>query len=288
MILITGATGNLGTNILNFLLKKKATEPFAGLIRNEEKAKALRAKGIETRFGDYNNYNSLLKAFKGVDKLYFISSGDAANRDRQHVKVVKAAQEAGVKHILYTSFQRKREDAGSAIAFIAKCHIETEKHIFETEIPYTILKHALYMEVLPMFVGEKVVENGSIFLPAGEGKVSYASRNDMAEAAANILTSEGHENKVYEISGSKAYSFGELAGILSNLSGKKINYVAADTEQYRQELYKARIPADIINTIIGFSNGIKDGEFDFPSDKLNEILGHEALTPQEFLKKAYL
>lgn len=288
MILVTGANGNLGSTVIDFLLKKNPGESFAGMVRSEEKAKKLKEKGVEVRIADYNRYSSLTKAFKGVDKLYFVSSSDVANRGNQHANVVRAASEAGVKHIFYTSVQRKREDIHSPVTFITRCHLDTEKLIVDSGIPYTILKHALYMEILPMFIGQTVVENGSIYLPAGNGSVSYALRSDMAEVSAHLLTSTGHENKVYEIAGNRSYSFYDIADSLTRLSGRKISYLTTDAEQYRKELYKARIPADMINTIIGFSTGIKEGEFDCPSDCLTNFLGREAVTPEQYLKQLYL
>jgi NAD(P)H dehydrogenase (quinone) len=110
MILVTGATGGLGSATIDFLLEKTAPANIAALVRNPEKAADLRAKGIEIRVGDYNDTASLVAAFTGVDKLYFVSGSDVATRTAQHQNVVQAAQQAGVGHIVYSSFDRKTED----------------------------------------------------------------------------------------------------------------------------------------------------------------------------------
>src|SRR5690606_12729824 len=124
----------------------------------------LKAKGINLKIGDYDNYLSLVEAFKGVDKLLLVSSSDVANRTQQHENAVNAAKEVGVKHILYTSSERKNETETSPIYFLGKSHLETERLIKESGLTYTIFRNNLYLEALPMFFGEQVLETG-IFLP---------------------------------------------------------------------------------------------------------------------------
>src|SRR5687768_1781638 len=113
MILVTGATGHLGKAAAEFLLKKTAPSNIAVLARDAARVSDLVSRGVEVRKADYSDYASLLKAFKGVDKLYFVSGTDVINRQQQQANVVKAAIEAGVKHVLYTSFQRKNESGTS-------------------------------------------------------------------------------------------------------------------------------------------------------------------------------
>ena len=198
MILITGATGHLGQATISYLLQKIPASQLAVLARDKNKAAGFQEKGLDIRIGDYDDYTSLLSAFKNIDKLFFISGSDVANRQKQHENVVNAAKEAGVGHIVYTSFARKNETVTNPLGELAFSHIETDKLIKVSGISYTILRNGLYADVLPLFFGDKVLETG-IYLPAGEGKAAFISRNDIAEAAANILSSEGHENKEYNI-----------------------------------------------------------------------------------------
>ena len=191
MILVTGATGHFGKAAIDFLLEK-GVQPGAisALVRDEAKASDIKEKGVSLRVGDYDNTESLKAAFKGVDKLLFISATDPEQRARQHANVVAAAKEAGVKHIVYTSFERKNETAASPIAFLSLTHLNTEKAIRESGMAYTILRNNLYADVLPMFLGDKVLETG-VYFPAGEATAAFALRADMAEATANILTTVG-------------------------------------------------------------------------------------------------
>nr|WP_262918086.1 NmrA family NAD(P)-binding protein [Pontibacter sp. E15-1] len=209
------------------------------------------------------------------------------NRFAQHENVVKAAVEAKVDHIFYTSAQRKLEDGSSPIALVADAHWKTDNLIKASGLTYTILKNGLYTDILPMFMGDKVIETGTIFLPAGDGKASYAGRHDLAAAGAVLLTTEEHENKVYEMGGPVAYSFQDIAGMLSDLSGKTIQYVSPSPGVYSEQLKSYGVPDEMIQGAATFCVAIAQGEFDFPATDLETILGRKAQTVQDFLKTAY-
>ncbi|PMD87112.1 NAD(P)-dependent oxidoreductase [Siphonobacter sp. BAB-5405] len=281
-ILVTGATGHLGTAVVNELLTKVDPSSISVLVRDLPKAEALQAKGVTVLQGDYSDYNSLVNAFQGFDKLYFVSSSEIINRLAQHENVVKAAKEANVGHIFYTSAQRKSEDGTSPIALVGDAHYKTDQLIQASGLTYTILKHGLYSDILPMFMGANVVETGTIFLPAGEGKTSFASRNDMAAAAAILLTTEGHENKIYELGGVTAKSFHDIAGMLSRLSGKTIEYVSPSAEVFAQQLKSFGVPEEAIQGASTFCLAIAQGEFNFPSRDLETILGRKPESVETF------
>lgn len=287
MILVTGATGNYGKATIDFLLKKGiSANSISALVRDAAKAEDLKTKGIHIKIGDYDNYNSMLEAFKDVDKLLLISSSDIVNRGNQQENAVKAAKEAGVNHIVYTSFERKNSTESSPIAFLAKSHVDTENIIKASGITYTILKNNLYFDVLPMFFGEQVLANG-IFLPAGDTKSAFALRNDMAEATANILTSQGHENKEYSLSNTEHTSIQEIAQGISEVVGKQINYVSPPQDVYMQTLTEAGVPTEYIGIFAGFAEAIKQGEFLTEKTDLENILGRKPTTAKAFLKELY-
>jgi NAD(P)H dehydrogenase (quinone) len=275
-ILVTGATGGLGRAVVENLLKTVGPDQLTVLARDPAKAADLQAQGVTVQQGDYNDYASLATAFTGIDQLFLVSGNDIPNRVPQHTNAINAAKEAGVKHVVYTSFQRKTEDGSSAAAGIAEAHLAT----------YTILRNALYFEVLPLFMGP-VLETGTIYLPAGEGKCAYASRADMAAAGAAVLTSPGHENQSYELSTNTALSFADIANILSDLSGKAIQYVSPSAEEFGTQLAAAGVPAGAIQMTAAFSVAIDQDEFDFPSTTLEKLLGHAPTSAAEFLKAAY-
>jgi NAD(P)H dehydrogenase (quinone) len=215
-----------------------------------------------------------------------VSGSDVVKRDQQHKNVVKAAKEAGVKHILYTSFERKNETETSPIGFIANAHIATEKQIKASGMAYTIFRNNLYLDILPMFFGEKVLETG-VFLPAGETKSAFALRQDMAEATANVIIGNGHENKVYAFSNTENVSVAEVVKSLSEVVGKEINYVSTPIEIYVETLSKAGVPEEYIGMFAGFSEAIKQGEFTVTKTDLENLLGREPTSAKEFLKQVY-
>lgn len=286
-LLITGATGHLGKAVALKLLNTTSADDISVLTRSVSKASDLKAKGINLIKGDYNDYHSLVNAFHGIEKLYFVSGSDVVNRTRQHENVVKAAAVAKVKHIIYTSFLRKTEDETSPIALVASSHIQTEKWIKESELAYTILRHTLYADMLPLFIGDQIFERNAIFLPAGNGKVAYATRDDMAEAAVTILTTAGHENKAYTIANNVSYSFRDVAAILSELSGKTIEHISPSPDVFTTTLKKAGVPEEAIETTLSFSQAIARGEFDFSGNTLEKLLGREPTSVKEFLQSVY-
>lgn len=287
MITITGATGQLGVATIDFLIQKGLNpSKITALARSEEKAMPLKEKGVNIKLGNYNEYSSLVEAFKGTDKLLFISSNEMENRDQQQVSVVKAAKEAGVKHILYTSIQRQSDKADSPIAFVTISHIATEKAIKESGMAYTILRNNLYMDGLPWVLGEKVFETG-VFYPAQDGRIAYTLRSDMAEATANILLSENHANKEYNISSPYSLSFSEIAEHLSAISGKEIHYVSPTADAYKSILTGAGVPAFVADFLAGFALGIAAGEFVAADTDLPTLLGREAVGYKEYLNSLY-
>ncbi|MVN78720.1 NAD(P)H-binding protein [Hymenobacter sp. HMF4947] len=285
-ILVTGATGGLGKAVVENLLKTVGADQISVLVRDPAKAADLQARGVTVRKGDYADYDSLTAAFAGIDKLLLVSGNDITQRVPQHTNVLKAAAAAGVQHLVYTSAQRKTEDGSSAVAFVTEAHLATEKLLKASGLTYTILKNALYLDVLPQFMGP-ALEIGTIYLPAGEGRGSFASRADMGAACAAVLTGTGHENQSYEIASNESLSFADIAKILSDLSGKEVHYVSPTAEEFGTQLAQAGVPAEGIQMAAGFSVAIAQGEFDLPSSTLEKLLGHKPESAADFLKAAY-
>lgn len=288
MILVTGATGQFGNATINFLLEKGVkSSQIAALIRNEQAADEFKKKGVSTLIGEYDNYNSLVTAFTGVEKLLFVSSSDISNRTAQHQNVINAAKEADVKHIIYTSFQRRNESEASPLWIVAQSHIQTEKWLKESGIDYTILKNNLYMDFLPGFIGEKVAETGVIFVPAENGKVSAVLRSEMAEAAATILTTDEHIGKEYDFTNEEAVNYTDIAKTVSEAIGKQINYISPSLEEYDKTLRNYGVPAEIVGIFSSFAVAQAQGELDLESTDLKKLLGRKPTSVKDFLYKLY-
>lgn len=285
MILVTGATGQLGGIVVENLLKNTAANEIAVLVRDENKAADLKAKGVEIRVGTYFDEASLAKALQGIDKLLLISSNDFNDRIGQHKNVVDAAKNAGVKHIFYTGVTMKDIETSPLKPLLAD-HYQTEDYIKASGLTYTFLQNSLYFEVVPMFVGAGVLETG-IFFPAGEGKVAFAARQDLGEATATILSSEGHENKTYNLTGSEAYSFADIAAELSALTGKTVAYTSPEPAAFEGMLKQFGLPEGIVVMSVLFAAGIKNNDFSSPSGTLEQFLGRKTTDLKTFLHATY-
>jgi NAD(P)H dehydrogenase (quinone) len=285
-ILVTGANGHYGRAVLKALLNNGLEERnIYAMVRDKTKASELQSLGIHVVFGNYEDYDSLLKAFSGIDKLLFVSGSDIRNRSIQHKLVVKAAKNAGVKHILYTSQQHKSDHRDSPIYFIIKSHLATEIAIMNSGMKFTILRNSLYMDILPEFLGEKVVEKG-IFLPAGHGKIAFTLRSEMAETAAVILISKGHTNKVYEISGSNI-SFTEIAQKISDLKGHNITYLSPDPKVFINAAVKNGAPRMQTKMLASFAQAAQIGELNSESSHMEKLLGRKPMQVEDFLQQIY-
>ena len=269
MILVTGATGQLGSQIVENLLKQIPANEIAALVRDEEKAKDLKEKGVQIRIGDYHNPNSLNSALKDVKKLILISSNDFNDRIGQHKNVINAAKHAGVEHILYTGVSMNNIETSPLKNFLSD-HYQTEDYIKKNGFTYTMLQHSLYSDVIPMFLGEHVLETG-VYFPTGEGRVAFASRNDLAEAISKIVISDEHNNQTYAMTNTETYSFADVAQILSELSRKEVAYVSPTPKDYEETLKEFGLPEEIIQMSLGFAAGIKNNDFDkiYPSFRGN-------------------
>lgn len=179
-ILVTGATGPLGKSIANTLLEMIKAASVRVLVRDESKAETFKEKGIGIAIGDYNDYPSLVQATKDINTIILVSGNDLEHRANQHLNVIHAAKENGVEKIIYYSLLRKedREDGG-LMGNKTIAHMITEKALIASGITYVILQVSLYADMIPLYAGEQVKETKTIFLPAEEGKVSYALRSEL-------------------------------------------------------------------------------------------------------------
>jgi NAD(P)H dehydrogenase (quinone) len=281
MILITAATGHLGTATIDYLLKKNIpASQIAGLVRDEKKAAALSAKGISLRKGDYHDAASLQQAFQGIDTLVFISSGSMEDRVGQHRNVVNAAKASGVKHIIYTSVLK----ASETLKFTAGIdHYHTETFLKESGIPYTVFRNTFYIEILPMLFGG-ALQSGQWFYAAGNAKVNMAARTDMAEAIANVAIAPAqHANKIYEIAGNQSYTFSEIAGVISKTVGKTVMYIPIPIDALKEGMKQAGVPEAYIPFYASIADAISAGELDSDDNSLEKLLQRKPVALEEYL-----
>ncbi|MET3114184.1 NAD(P)H dehydrogenase (quinone) [Pedobacter sp. CG_S7] len=291
MILVTGATGQFGSKAVEHLLKKgvNPTE-ISVLVRDSDKAISLKEKGIHIKEGDYTNQGSMLEAFRGVDKLLLVSSNnreDIENRTLHHVNVIKAAKEAKVDHIVYTSFVRKAGYENSAIADFQNSHVESENYLKESGIEYTILQNGIYAEMILAFIGDKVAETENILFPGGEGKASWVIREELAEAAAHVLTTEDHKNKTYSLTNTESIGFNVIAQDISELLNKKVKYTSPDANAFKAIMEKAGVPDMYISMFMMWGTAIAQQTMDKEDDTLSNFLNRKPTSVSQFIAKVY-
>jgi len=284
MILVTGSTGHLGAAAITHLLKMTDPKNIVAFARDKNKTQHFKKQGIKVRFGDFDDINSLNHAMHGIEKVLLISTV-AHHRYQQHQNVINAAKKAGVKHIAYTGVTIKDVDSMVMKSLMAS-HFQTEDYIKASGIQYTFLRNSLYAEVIPFYVGDKVFETG-IYLPTGEGKVPFALRREMGEVAANVLLQNSHMDKTYHITGSELYSFQNIAGQLSLLSGKTLEYKDADPIRFANTLLEHGVPQTDIDIALGFSVDIKNRQYEIVTNDMQIILGRKPASLTQSLKEIY-
>ena len=271
---ITGATGQLGELVVEQLKSRTNSANLIALVRSPEKV-----QGIEARAFDYNEPTSMAKSLEGIEALLLISGNEIGQRARQHGNVINAAKEAGVKWIVYTSILR----ADSSTISLAAEHLQTEKLLQESGIPFTLLRNGWYTENYEGSIPGAVAA-GALLGSAGTGKISSASRADFAEAAAVVLTSEGHEGKVYELAGDESFTLADLASEISKQTGKDISYQNLPEKEYSKALKSHGLPEMIADGIASWDVSASKGDL-FSEDKtLSQLIGHPTTPMSESVK----
>jgi NAD(P)H dehydrogenase (quinone) len=291
MILVTGATGQYGTKVLEHLLTKEIEAPrISALVRDATKGQPLQDQGIELRVGNYADVDSLVRALQGVDTLLLVSSNDRGaveNRTAHHLNVIQAAKTAQVKHLVYTSFVTKPAFQNSAIAGFLTSHAQTEQAIKDSGLTYTILQNGIYLEMIPIFAGAQVAETGVILFPAQAGKANWVLRAELAEAAAHVLTTQGHENKTYVLVNTEATSFQDIAQDLSEHLGKDIRYQSPPVEEFQAILQQAGVPEVYIGMFAMWASAVAQGMLEVEDSTLATFLGRQPTTTAQFITQVY-
>lgn len=269
-ILVTGATGKLGSKVVETLLKTVSASDLAVSVRNPEKAEGLRTRGVEVRQGDFDHPETLATAFAGIDRLLIISAdGDNETRIRQHANAIAEAKQAQVKFIAYTSLGNASESS----LFLAPVHRATEEAILKTGIPYCFLRNNWYLEN-EIGTIQGVLAGAPWVTSAGTGKVGWALQQDYAEAVAAVLSGSGHENKIYELSG-KPMTQEELASTLGTVLGKEVLIQQVDDATYAEIMVGAGVPDFVVPILVDIQKAIRDGALDIESNDLEKLIARQ-------------
>jgi len=274
LIAVTGATGQLGRLAVEALLGRGVPAGrVAAVVRDPGKAAGLASRGVQVRAADYSRPETLGAAFEGVGRLLLVSGNEVGRRVPQHENVVRAAQRAGVELLAYTSILR----ADTSNMILAAEHKGTEAAILNSGLPYVLLRNGWYFENYAGSI-KQAAAHGVILGSAGEGRVSAAARADYAEAAAAVLSGEGHANKVYELAGDEGFTYGELAAEVARQAGREVIYKNLPADEYARALVGFGLPEPFAQALADSDLGIERGELFDESGDLRTLIGRPTAT----------
>jgi len=281
MIVITGATGQLGRLVIQSLLGKVPAAQIVAAVRQPARAADLAALGVQVRQADYTQPATLDAAFKGATKLLLISSSEVGQRTEQHRNVIDAAKRAGVALLAYTSLLH----ADTSPLGLAAEHRATEDYLEASGLPYVLLRNSWYTENYLASIAP-ALQHGAYIGSAGEGRIASAARADYAEAAAAVLTQDGHAGKRYELAGDTAYTLSEFAAELSRQSGKTVPYVNLPQADYRAALLGAGVLEPLADLLADSDVGASKGGLYDGGKQLSALIGRPTTPLAASMKQA--
>jgi NAD(P)H dehydrogenase (quinone) len=280
-LVVTGANGHLGHLVVESLLSSgvPAGDIVAGA-RRPETLDGFAAAGVDVRRLDYDDPASLATGLAGAERVLIVSGTDFGHRVEQHTAVARAALDAGARHLLYTSAPR----ASTTSMLLAAEHAATEAALEALGAPLTLLRNGWYFEnyttQLPTYLEHGVVG------AAGDGRVSGADRADYAEAAAVVLTGEGHEGQVYELGGDTSFSLTELALVVSAATGRHVAHHTVSQAELAGILGGAGVPEPVAGVLADVDRAIAAGELHVTSGDLSRLIGRPTGTLTAAVERA--
>ena len=282
MIIVTGATGQLGWQIVERLLTRLPADQLGVSVRNPDKARGLAQQGVRVRQGSFTDAASLVHAFEGATQVLIVSTDTMGEQNvMQHRAAIEGAVAAGARRILYTSHM-----GASASSHFQACrdHAAAEEALRSSGVPFTSLRHGFYAASALQFLGS-ATESGRVALPA-DGPVSWTAHADLAEAAAVILAEEGRfDGPTPPLTASHALTFDDIAGIATEVTGRTITRTTVSDDQFRDQLVSYGTPTETAEQLVGIFAASRADEFATVDPTLATLLGHEPLSMRALLRK---
>jgi len=285
LIAVTGATGALGGRVVSRLAAglDGADARLRLVVRDASRAPSVPGAEVTAFPGGFHDPAGFTAALEGVHTLYLVSAAEAEDRLDQHLAAVRAAADAGVQRIVYTSFLNASPDA---VFTLVRQHFATEQAIAATGVRHTFLRHSMYADFVPFFAvleGDRAV----LAAPGGEGRTSFVSRDDLADVGAAVLLDDSgrFDAQALDVTGPEAITLGEAAGLLGEITGRPAEY----RDQTVEEAWASRRPSghpdwEVEGWVTSYL-AIRDGELATVSDVVPRVTGHPALTVAEHLRR---
>jgi NAD(P)H dehydrogenase (quinone) len=283
MIFVSGANGHFAQAVIRNVLAAGRGRSLVVGTRDVQSsfAQELAAQGVQVREADFRRPDLMRQALEGVDKALFIPTYDTNDlRLRQNLNAIEAARDSGVKHVIYASFLR----AESALVEHSRLvHYPTEQAIRDSGLGFTLLRHALYAEIL---VGDlrDTLASGLLRRPGGRARCAYIARDDLGLSAAQILLRAEPSGRTYTETMEQTWSGEDIAALMSEVFARPVHFdavPAADWPRYMTENWG--VPAELSKSTVGTMQAVENGEFDVVSPDYREITGRPARSLREFL-----
>lgn len=282
MIIVTGATGQLGRQIVERLLTRVPADRIGVSVRDPQKAQAFAGQGVRVRQGSFTDADSLGHAFEGASQVLVVSVDKMGEEAvRQHRAAIDGAVAAGARRILYTSHM----GAGAASRFQAcRDHAATEDALRASGVPFTSLRNGFYAASAVRFLGH-AMQSGEVALPA-DGPVSWTAHADLADAAAAVLADEGRfDGPTPPLTAAQALTFDDIARIAGDVTGRTFTRTIAPDDQFRKQLLSNGVPAEAADQLLGIFAAARAGEFAAVDPTLATLLGREPLALSTVLRE---
>lgn len=274
MILITGASGNVGSELVKELSRRG--ERFRAAYTSKEKAEKARAANVEPVVADFAKPETLASALAGVERLFLLSANPPSES-----AVVRAAKAAGVKRVVKLSVIGAPEEG---FAF-AKLHRAVEKEIEASGLDFTFLRPNGFMQNLVNQQAPSIRERGAFYFPAGGARISHVDVRDIARVAATALTGSGHSGKAYELTGPEALTYGDMAGTLTRVLGRPVAYVAISDDDFRKALAGAGTPPPVVEALVDLFAFYKRGGAARVSSDIEKVTGKKAVSFEQYARE---
>jgi uncharacterized protein YbjT (DUF2867 family) len=271
MILITGASGNVGREVLNQIAQSGA--PIRAAFQSPSKAAA--PAGVETVILDYNEPETLRSALQNVERIFLVAP-PVQQLPALERKVVEVIAQSAAVHIVKLSAMGGRD------AIFPRQHSESEDFIASSGVPFTFLRPNGFMQNLVNYSAQTIDTQNAFYGSEGDGRVSYIDIRDVAAVAVKALTGEGHAGKAYTLTGPEALTNSEFARILSDTLGREIRFVNLPPGQYKQALMSAGVPEWSANALIDLQRLYREGKAATVSHDVERILGRKPITAAQF------
>jgi NAD(P)H dehydrogenase (quinone) len=279
---IVGATGRLGRLVVDHLLGAGVhAEQVVAVGRNHLVLNQFAARGVTTRFAERDDPEVTAAALDGVDRILLISGIDVGRRTEQHATVIEVAKRLQTDLFVYTSLP----NAAESPMLLAREHAATERLLYESGLPGVVLRNGWYLDKYVDEAAEAIV-SGTVFGASGSGRVSPATRADLAEAAARVLLEESHAGATYELGGDQSFTLAEYAQQISDWSGRSVRAELLSTADYAEHLRARGVPSAFADVLADNEAGQSAGYLFIDTGDLRNILGRPPMTLPYALKAA--